>query len=61
MRGPLNDQKRGLPQGALSSPILFNVFTSDMITPQHANDQIYMYADDIIILMEDKGCFSSLE
>ena len=38
--------KTGVPQGCVLSPILFNIYTSDMTQPQ-APVQVTSYADDI--------------
>jgi len=37
----------GVPQGAVLSPTLYNIFTSDV--PLHKNIKTYIYADDIAI------------
>lgn len=48
-------QERGLPQGSLSSPLLFNLFLSDIPTPQNAHDYILAYADDILLVFESSS------
>lgn len=40
----------GLPQGAIFSPILFSIYTSDIPTPQNPNTHLITYADDIVLL-----------
>lgn len=39
-------QYRGVPQGAVLSPVLFNIFLSSI--PTHSDIHLYVYADDII-------------
>ena len=45
--------KTGVPQGGVLSPILFNIYTSDMPIPPH-QVQIESYADDINTLTSHK-------
>ena len=45
---PSHPIRRGVPQGSIISPLLFNVLLSDLRVPHHSHLQIY--ADDITIV-----------
>lgn len=45
----------GVPQGDVLSPMLFNVYTSEIHNLQSENVQILQYADDFTILICDKN------
>ena len=45
--------KNGVPQGAVISPSLFNLFLHDLPTPQQPNVSISSYADDLTIISTD--------
>ena len=45
--------KNGVPQGAVISPSLFNLFLHDLPTPQQPNVTISSYADDLTIVSTD--------
>jgi len=42
----------GVPQGSVLSPMLYNLYTSDL--PRFSGTQVAMYADDICIYVKDK-------
>ena len=42
----------GVPQGSVLSPMLYNLYTSDL--PRFSGTQIAMYADDICIYVKDQ-------
>uniref|UniRef100_A0A6G5AC88 Putative tick transposon n=1 Tax=Rhipicephalus microplus TaxID=6941 RepID=A0A6G5AC88_RHIMP len=49
-------QTRGVPQGAVLSPILFNALMSTIPTDQEVT--VYIYADDIALFAADCGIYS---
>ena len=44
------NQRNGIPQGSVLSPLLFNVYTNDQPLPADTNS--FMYADDLCLTME---------
>ena len=42
-----HNQKNGLPQAGVFSPMLFNVYTNDQ--PVHSETRSFIYADDLCI------------
>lgn len=48
---PYHRQSRGVPQGAVTSPLLFNVLLSSI--PSHEGIYTYVYADDIAFFASD--------
>ncbi len=44
---------KGVPQGAINSPILFNLYINDFIQMiQQTGNKILAYADDIVIMVK---------
>lgn len=46
---------RGLPQGSVLSPILYNIYSSDLETSLDSNTQVLQYADDLLIYNTHKS------
>jgi len=46
--GPFHSYK-GVPQGSILSPLLFNIYLKDISKYLHSNSKILLYADDIIV------------
>ena len=44
--------QNGIPQGAILSPFLFKLFTSDLNTPTHPSTKLFTYADDITLISQ---------
>jgi hypothetical protein len=49
----------GVPQGAVLSPTLFNLFMQDIPSPTHPGVHIASYADDLTILSQDPSIDSA--
>ena len=47
------EMKTGVPQGAILSPLLFNIMIADL--PEQEEIKLYVYADDITITCTKKN------
>jgi len=58
--GPTLPSNKGIPQGCISSPLLFNWFMSDFPAPQKPVE-LLIYADDILIMSAGPNIKSALD
>ena len=57
-RNRWRNQKNGLPQGNVLSPILFNIYTNDQ--PLHDGTRYFVYADDLCVTAQSPS-FTEVE
>jgi len=61
-RSKTRELTRGLPQGSILSPLLFNIFIDDVVIylPERNRHKILLYADDILLFSYGKDSLQGL-